>query len=298
MSTSELERTAERLLRSTAVKNYDPDVDIDWSAPLAEDLNFVLPQRCSLYGTGLYERLTPAQRIELGKHEVVSVASTGIFLEAVLMRMLARLAYWTDPLSRRCQYALAELGEETRHTIMFSRMIERLGTPSYLPPKIIFRLGAILVNVARGPSMWGAILIGEEIIDRLQREALADASVQPLVRMISRIHIVEEARHVGFARAELTRSVASTSRLGLAYHRFVLARIAYLLSRFLINPRVYASVGLSPRQARRAALANPHYRATLTFGGEKLVAFLGEAGLIGRPGSPSRFLWRRAFLLN
>ncbi len=181
---------------------------------------------------------------------------------------------------------------------MFSRMIERLGTPSYLPPKMIFRLGAILVNVARGPSMWGAILIGEEIIDRLQREAVADASVQLLVRMISRIHIVEEARHVGFARAELTRSVASTSRLGLAYHRFVLARIAYLLSRFLINPRVYASVGLNPRQARRAALANPHYRATLKFGGEKLVAFLSEAGLIGRPGSPSRFLWRRAFLLN
>jgi len=295
MVTTDQERTAERLLRSTAAKNYDPDVDIDWSAPLAEGLNFVLPHRCSLYGTDLYARLTPEQRIELGRHEIVSVASTGIFLEAVLMRLLARLAYWDDPLSRRSQYALAELGEETRHTIMFSRMIERLGTPAYLPPRSVFRLGAILVNLAHGPSMWGAILIGEEIIDRLQREAVSDPSVQPLVRMISRIHIVEEARHVGFARAELTRSVAGSSRLGLIYHRWLLARIAFILSRVLINPRVYAAVGLSPRQARRAALANPHFRATLKFGGEKLTGFLAEAGLIGRPGL---FLWRRAFLAD
>jgi hypothetical protein len=295
VSDTDLERTADRLLRSTAARNYDPEVDIDWSAPLADDLNYVLPRRCSLYGTELYERLTPEQRIELGKHEIVSVAGVGIFLEAVLMRMLAKLTYWSDPLSRRSQYALAELGEETRHTIMFSRLIERLGTPAYLPPKAIFRLGGVLANVARGPSMWGAILIGEEIIDRLQREAVADDTMQPIVRMVSRIHIVEEARHVGFARAELTRSVAGASRLGLAYHRFLLSRIAFILSRNLINPRVYAAVGLDPRRARRAALANPHYRATLKFGGEKLVAFLTEARLIGRPG---RFLWRRAFLID
>jgi hypothetical protein len=295
MTTTESERIADRLLRSTAAKGYDPAVDIDWEAPLVSGLGYVLPHRCSIYGTDIYANLTPAQRLELGKHEVVSVASTGIFLESVLMRMLARLAYWGDPCSRHVQYGLAELGEETRHTIMFARMIERLGTPAYLPPRIFVRLGGILANIACGPSMWGAILIGEEIIDRLQREIVADDTIQPLVRMISRIHIVEEARHVGFARAELTASVARTSRLGLAYHRFMLARIAFVFSRILINPRVYSAVGLDPRQARRAALANPYYRATLKYGGEKLVAFLSEAGLIDRPGS---FLWRRSFLLD
>jgi P-aminobenzoate N-oxygenase AurF len=295
VTTTDQERIADRLLRSTAAKNFDPDIDIDWSAPLADGLRYALPHRCSLYGTDLFNGLSPSQQLELGKHEVVSVASTGIFLESVLMRMLAGLAYWGDPVSRHAQYALAELGEETRHTIMFARMIERLGTPCYLPPKIILRLGGMLSGIARGPSMWGAILIGEEIIDRLQREIVADESVQPLVRMISHIHIVEEARHVGFARAELTRSVARSSRLAMAYHRFVLARIAFVFSRILINPRVYAAVGLDPRQARRAALANPYYRATLKYGGEKLVSFLTQAGLIGRPG---RFLWRRSYLLG
>lgn len=295
MTTTDSERVADRLLRSTAAKAYDPDVDIDWSAPLASGKGYVLPHRCSLYGTSLYDQLSPEQRIELGKHEAVSVASTGIFLEAVLMRMLTRVAYVGDPLSGHVQYALAELGEETRHTIMFAKMIDRLGTPCYLPPSSIRWLGGVLSAIAHGPSLWGAILIGEEVIDRLQREIVDDESIQPLIRMICRIHITEEARHVGFARAELAASVARMPRYELPYHRLTLARTALILSRIMINPQVYLSVGLDPRIARRAALANPYHRETLRYGGVKLVSFLDEAGLIG---PPSSHLWRRSFLLG
>ena len=295
MTTTDRERVADRLLRSTAAKAYDPDVDIDWSAPLASGKGYVLPHRCSLYGTSLYDQLSPEQRIELGKHEAVSVASTGIFLEAVLMRMLTRVAYVGDPLSGHVQYALAELGEETRHTIMFAKMIDRLGTPCYLPPSSIRWLGGVLSAIAHGPSLWGAILIGEEVIDRLQREIVDDESIQPLIRMICRIHITEEARHVGFARAELAASVARMPRYELPYHRLTLARTALILSRIMINPQVYLSVGLDPRIARRVALANPYHRETLRYGGEKLVSFLNEAGLIG---PPSSHLWRRSFLLG
>jgi hypothetical protein len=295
MTTTDQERVADRLLRSTANVNYDPDIDLDWSAPLEPGKRFVLPHRSSLYGTSLWDQLTPEQQIELGKHEIVSVASTGIFLESVLMRMLAKHTYWGEVQSSHIQYALAELGEETRHTIMFAKMIERLGTPRYGPPKVILRLGAALTSMAFGPSLWGAILIGEEIVDRWQREIAGDESIQPLIRMISRIHIVEEARHVGFARAELLRSVTEMNKFARAYHRIALARTAFIVSRLMINPRVYAAVGLDPREARRAALANPYYRETLRYGGEKLVAFLSEAGLIGRPG---RSLWRMSFLLG
>jgi P-aminobenzoate N-oxygenase AurF len=295
VTTTDTERIADRLLRSTAARSYDPDVDIDWSAPLAPDKEYVLPHRCSLYGTSLYDQLSPEQRVELGKHEAVSVASTGIFLEAVLMRMLTRVAYTGDPMSGHVKYALAELGEETRHTIMFAKMIERLGTPCYLPSPSIRRLGRVLSAIAHGPSLWGAVLIGEEVIDRLQREIVDDESIQPLIRMICRIHITEEARHVGFARAELAASVARMPRYELPFHRLTLARTALILSRIMINPKVYLAVGLDPKVARRAALANPHHRETLRFGGEKLAAFLDQAGLIGQPGS---YLWRRSFLVG
>ncbi len=289
------EAIANRLLRSTAARSYDPDLDIDWTAPLVPGKGFILEHRCSLYGTTLWEQLSPKQRVELGKHEAASVASTGIWLELMLMRILAKLAYHGDPVSADVQYALTELGEECRHSIMFARMIEQLGTPVYGPSPRIRALGNKLPALASGPSMWAAILIGEEIPDRFQREQADDESIQPLMRMVNRIHILEEARHISFARTELPRSVAETSRAEMAYHRAVTARFAFIVARNLINPLVYRSVGLDPRTTRAAALANPHYVQTLRFGGQKLVAFLADNGLIGSPG---RYWWRRSLLMG
>ena len=293
--TAERERVADRLLRSTAARSYDPEVDIDWTAPAEPGKGFMLEHRCSLYGTPLWDRLSPAQRLELGRHEAASVASTGIWLEFSLMRVLAKLAYHGDPVSRHVQYALAEMAEECRHSTMFARMIEWMGTPGYGPSARVQAIGNLLPALARGPAMWGAILIGEEIPDRFQREQVDDDSIQPLMRMVNRIHIVEESRHISYARAELSRSVAAVGRAGIPYHRALLARFALIVSRSLISPQVYRSVGLDARVARRAALANPHHRETLRFGGEKIVSFLTANGMLG---GPSIHLWRRSFLMG
>jgi hypothetical protein len=288
------ERTATRLLRSTATLSYDPELEIDWSAPLADGKSFMLEHRCSLYGTPLWHQLTPAQRLELGKHEAASIAGTGIWLEAVLLRMLARIAYHGDPGSAHVQYALTEMAEECRHSTMFARMIERLGVPAYGPSRRVRALGSMLPAVTYGPALWGAILIGEEIPDRYQREQVGEESIQPLMRMVNRIHITEEARHISFARAELTRSLARLSRAELPYHRVMLARTAFIVSRSLIHPEVYRSVGLDPDTAVRAARGNPSYQATLRYGGEKIVAFLADAGLVGPPATG---LWRKSGLI-
>jgi hypothetical protein len=288
------ERIAERLLRSTAARSYDPDLDINWSAPPEPGKMFLPEHRCTLYGTALYERLTPQQRRELGKHQAASVAGAGIWLEFMLLRLLAKLAYQGDPASRHVQYALAEMAEECRHSTMFARLIEWMGTPSYRPPRMVRRLGKMLPTIAYGPAMWGAILIGEELTDRYQREMVNNESIQPLVRMVNRIHILEEARHIGFARAELTRTAARLSRAELPYHQALLGRTAYIVARNLISPETYRSVGLDPDYAHRAALANPAHQETIRYGGEKIVAFLSEAGLVGGPGMP---WWRRSYLL-
>jgi len=142
--------------------------------------------------------------------------------------------------------------------------------------------------------MWGAILIGEEITDRYQREMAADDSIQPIVQIVNRIHILEEARHIGFARTELARSAARLPRAELPVQRVILGRAAFTVARNLVNPQVYRSVGLDPAEARRAALANPAHHETLRYGGEKLAAFLRDAGMIG---PPATHLWRRSHLI-
>ena len=293
--TAERERTADRLLRSTAARSYDPELDIDWSAPPEPGKLFLPEHRSTLYGTPLWDRLTPDQRRELGKHEAASVAGFGIWLECILMRLLAKQAYEEDPATRHVQYALAELAEECRHSTMFAKMIEWLGVPYYRPSRRVHTLGRLLTTAAHGPGMWGAILIGEEITDRYQREMVADGSIQPLVQMVNRIHIVEEARHIGFARAELARGAAKLALAELPIQRAVLGRVALVVAQNLISPEVYRSVGLDPAEAHKVALANPARHETIRYGGEKIVAFLREAGMIGPPAAR---LWRRAHMID
>jgi hypothetical protein len=285
---------ARRLLRSTAKQSYDPEVDIDWDAPLVEGAWFMQPERLSLYGTPLWEAMSHEQRVELSKHETASIASVGLWFEIILMQMIVRELYDEDPRSERTHYALTEVGDETRHSVMFGRAIARCGVPAYGATPHVHRLGRAFKTVASGVSAYASILVAEEILDRWQREMMKDERVQPLTRMVSRIHVLEEARHMTFARDEVQRLVPTLSRGQLAWHRFMTAQTSFMVARSLVNPEVYTAVGLDPGEARRAALANPHYQATLAWMGERVVAFLDEQGLIGPAERP---LWRRSLLL-
>jgi hypothetical protein len=288
------ERTAGKLLRASLGNSYDPVIEIDWTAPPAEGLLYEPERRASLYGTPLWDRLDMAQRIELTKHEVASIASIGIWFETILMQMLLRQYHKQDPTSEHAQYALTEIADECRHSVMFGRMIASFGTPVYEPGLRDQLLGRFLTATSRGVRMFAAILIAEEILDTCQREAMADESVQPLVRMVSRIHVIEEARHVRWAKEELERSTPVMGAAERAYTQLVIGRAAHTIARNLINPRVYRAVGIDPAEGRRAALANPHHRETLKWAATKVTSFLGDLGLIGGAGMP---FWRRSFLL-
>ncbi|PRX44212.1 para-aminobenzoate N-oxygenase AurF [Prauserella shujinwangii] len=289
------EKTAERLLKSSANKFYDPEVDIDWNAPLAEGKRYIPEHRSTLYGTDLWERLTPEQRVELGKHELASVATNGIWFEILLMQMLLKELYDADPTTSHAQYALTEIADECRHSTMFARMAERIGCPPYGPVAFRRRLGKILPTIGYGPALYGSILVAEEVLDRLQREQMNDPQIQPLVRMVNRIHVLEEARHVTFAREEVTRGMARLSKAELGYQRLLIAIVSHEITRSLVNPAVYKAVGIRPRDGYRAAMNNPHWQETVRYSGERIMEFLGEAGLVGAPGM---YWWRRSFLVR
>jgi P-aminobenzoate N-oxygenase AurF len=286
--------TAERLLESSLRTSYDPIMEIDWTAPHVDGAYWLTPRRSSLYGTDLWDGLSEAQRVELTKHEVASAASAGLWFETILMQMLIRHYYDSDPTSRQAQYALTEVADECRHSIMFGRLIEALGCPVYPATAFDHALGRFLKATATGAHMYAAILIAEEILDSFQREIMADDSLQPLIRMVSRIHVIEEARHIRFAREELARQVDAAGPLKMAYTRMVIGRAAYSIAGRLVHPRAYAAVGIRPRVGREAAMANPHFRATLRWSAERVYAHLAGLGLVC---GPATLLWKKAGLM-
>jgi len=156
------------------------------------------------------------------------------------------------------------------------------------------KAGKVMLRTATGPSTWAAILLGEELIDTLQREGMRDNSVQPIMRDIVRIHVIEEARHVRYAREELARQMAGLRGAALQRERIRTAITASVVASNFVTPRVYRSVGLDPAVAAEEARNNPYRRETLAWMGAKLVDFLREVGLIG---GPSERIWRKAGLI-
>jgi hypothetical protein len=289
------ELIAARLLRASVQKSFDPEVDVAWEEPLVDGMFFMPEHRVSLYGTALWDGMSRDQRVELSRHEIASTASVGIWFELVLLQLLARHIYDLPATSDHVRYALVEIGDECRHSVMFSRMLDKLGCPAYGPGRVAHTLGRILKTTASGPEVFAAILIAEEILDTLQRELMTDAGVQPLVRRVSQIHVIEEARHVRYAHEELERQMASAHGRQLAWARWVAARSALVISTRLVHPGAYAAVGLDPVVARRVALANPERRETMRWASQRLVRFFAGVGLLGGPGL---VLWRRSGLLG
>jgi hypothetical protein len=283
-----------RLLGSAAKKSYDPVVDIDWAAPIPERLYGLSPEWSTLYGTSLWDSLSEDQRITLTVHEYCSISGVGIWFECLLMQLVLRDIYGDDPAQPHVQWALTEIADECRHSVMFARTAEKFGAPSYQPPSSILRLGKAFARKADGPAAYAAILVAEEILDIFQRDLMKDERVQPLTRATSQIHVVEEARHMRFAREEIARRAPELSGWQLRKHRTAVAAVAAIVADNLVQPEVYASVGLDPRTAKAAARANEHYTDKLRDASTGLVAFLRGVGLIG---GRSQLLWKRAGLL-
>jgi hypothetical protein len=297
-TTGTMERTATRLLRSSAKNSYDPLVDVDWDAPVdgpgLDGLLFLPLERISIYGTPLWDALTDAQRVELSKQELASVASTGLWFEIILIQMLARYAYHQDPQRPSTQYALTEIGDETRHVIMFAKALDRMGTPTYRPNRFVRQLARLYKATARGTVLFAPVLVAEELTDRLQRATMQDETIHPLVRMVNRIHVIEEARHVRFARGEVARLMPSMGPVAKTINNTLAALVSAIVAGVLINPEVYAHVGLDPKEAARVARRNPHHQQTRRWMAEKIMSFLAEQGMVS---GGARAIYRHAHLI-
>ena len=97
-----------------------------------------------------------------------------------------------------------------------------------------------------------------------------------------------------FAREEIARRTPDLSSWQLRRHRAGVASVAAIVADNLVQPEVYASVGLDPKKAKAAARANTHYTDKLRDASTGLVAFLSDVGLIG---GASELFWKRAHLL-
>ena len=285
---------AERLLKGSVKKSYAPVVDLDWDAPLDPDRFFLPPKSVSLYGTPMWDAMTREEQIELSRQELVNTLSAGIWFENILNQALLRKVMHQDPTSRATHYELTELGDETRHMVMFGKAIEHVGAKP-VQPRWYQR---VIINALplgfKGSVLWVAALVGEEIFDSLQRQMMDDPELQPIVQRLMRIHVTEEARHIQFARDGLRKRAPNMRRLNRLWVSSVGGLGGFFFRYLFTNKVPYHRVGLDAVRAQRIARTSPHRHAVQVEGFAPLAAFLEEVGLMG---PIARRMWRRTGFL-
>jgi hypothetical protein len=274
---------AQKLLDSSETLSYDPVREVDWETPLDTAYHGTSPEWSTLYGTSYWDEMTPEQQRELTRQEAASVASTGIWFEMILQQMVLRDFYAKDPTDPAFQWALTEIADECRHSIMFARGAAKLGAPAYRPKRHVIELGRAFKAVAFGEAAYAAILVAEEVLDVMQRDWMRDERVVPFVRTINNIHVVEESRHMKFARKETRERLRGTGRLRKQVNALVVSIAAYHIVTSMWSDEVYANAGLDTKRALREAKANEHHKSMLRGSCAGLMEFLDSCGLLTRP---------------
>jgi hypothetical protein len=291
---SDRETTARRLLDSSEQLSYDPVKEVDWETPLDTGYHGASPEWSTLYGTSYWAEMTPEQQRELTRHEAASVASTGIWFEMILQQMVLRDFYAKDPTDPAFQWALTEIADECRHSIMFARGAAKLRAPAYRPRRFVVELGRVFKATATGEAAYAAILVAEEVLDVMQRDWMRDERVVPFVRTINNIHVVEESRHMKFAREETRERLEGAGWLRRQINGLVVAVASYFIVTSMVNGKVYENAGLDGERARREAKANEHHKSMLRSSCAGLMEFLHSAGLLTKP---SLWFYKRANLI-
>jgi hypothetical protein len=270
-----VDQRIERLSTASLNRIVEPDTDV----PGALHGGQVLPDELLSIADvpEILDSLTPAQKQTLAREEFASIVDTGIRFESVLMAgfsmEILRKRDLTDP---RVIYLLHEMGEETRHSRLFARVLGQVAPTAVNPidtpllrtvEKIVM---PVLFNM---PALFCMLVLsGEEVPDLMQKLASEHEATDPMIKAVSKYHRQEEARHLAFARLLFPEQWGAAGPIERLLVRYVGSRIASAMFDTIVHPGVYATVGLPTwgtwktvnRSAGRTALRHRALRPLFT----------------------------------
>jgi para-aminobenzoate N-oxygenase AurF len=287
-TTDAVGQRAARLSSASVRRVIEPDTDLPWHQ--LGDGQVVADELLSIAGLGI--ELPPEAMARLSREETASMVTTGLRFEAGLIAGFGRQLLEADVTDPRVTYMLHEMGEETRHSRAFARLVAELRPEARNPLDrgVAMRLRRRIARIAAdSPALLTVfVLAGEEIPDLIQRITAEHPDTDPLIAALNRYHRAEEARHLAYARMTLAEHWANAGWLERRRIRNLAPRAIGALIGALVHPGVYASVGLPPfrtwwraqRTPQRVAVRHQATREVLR---AMLDAGVFEPGKIPRP---------------
>ncbi len=286
---ADYQKLLKRLCSAAVVRRYEAYRDIAWDDPGMQvdpdDPRWELPGDHPLGATDWYRAQPPEKRSRIGLNMVAGFCYTGRIFEGVLSRGLLRFAATQPHNSLEYRFAYHEVIEEGHHSLMFQELVNRAGLPvPVVDSDFIQATGRVAEYGTTFPELLFVYALGgEDPIDYVQREGYRKRSDRhPLIQRISQIHIVEEARHVAFARAYLRVNVPKLSAPKRTEMSLTVPGILGVLSGLMMQPpeHVIETYGIPPGVIDEAFTDNPAHRDLVVASLSKIRALCEEPGLL------------------
>jgi len=246
-------RRVDKLNTASLRRVIEPDTEVAGSlgdgAVFARQLSTV---------AGLDLDLTDEQMVTLTREETASFVTSGIRFEALLMSGFAlQLAHTESMDDPRITYMLHEIGEETRHSRLFVRLVNQLAPKAVNPldrgiAGWAFRRVTRFI-IRRPATLFTLVLAGEEIPDLKQKLLVEHPDTDPFLQAVNRYHRMEEARHLAYARLTLPEVWDEASWIDRLSVRYVVPIVIRMMFDTMVHPGVYETVGLPGMATWRAA---------------------------------------------
>ncbi len=290
-----VDQRIERLSTASLKRIIEPDTDVVGEIGdgqlLPDDLIslFHVPE--------LFQQLTDEQKKVLAREEFASIVDTGVRFESVLMagfslEILAKQDL-TDP---RVTYLLHEMGEETRHSRLFVRLLSQVKPTAKNPidgPVTRVAQHVLLPFLTAMPSLFCLLVLsGEEVPDFMQKLASEHDATDSMIKATSKYHRQEEARHLAFARMLFPEQWAAAGTIERFLVRHLGSLIAIAMFDTMVHPGVYATVGLPAWPTWKAVNRSPGRTAMRHRALRPLLTPLLEAKVFPRGIIPKG--WQRA----
>jgi hypothetical protein len=227
----------ERLIKISKERPLMPETYIPWQLEPAPDDIFLPEMLTSLQGLEIYDTLTPAQKLDLGRHELVQVIASYAWGECLFCLFMTRhiLTLPLDNVEHR--FLLRELIEEFRHQEMFFGEFSN----KYLPADYLF-MGSVSVEL---------------VTDVYGNYARRAPNIYPVLKKMFDLHNIEEGRHILFTKSLLKEYAEKAGYIKRSLYSFVILFNILFVRTMYVKKEIYERIGLeNPDQAYKLASAN------------------------------------------
>jgi len=235
-----------------------PEEFVPWDLEASEEDIYLPEKLVSLHGHPLYHTLSPEQKRELGKYEVVqSMYSYGWSEGLACLFFNRHLLSLDDSTSVEYRFLIQELIEEFQHQRMFSDAVIKLGVKPIKPTRAHKWTARFTVNFLPADLVFMSVLAVEEIADVYGKMLRKDPRVYEVLRKVSELHHIEEGRHIHYTKMWLEKFTSKAGIIKRSLFSMVFLLNIYFMRTLYVKQEIFEHIGVDkPAIYQKAAYKN------------------------------------------